>query len=272
MELFNNYEIDKLGLPCDRYYKSDFFDGNMPDYKLYVFLNDLCFNDAERAAVQEKLKKNHATALYMYAAGMVDFESETPVSVENVSKTVGMQMQQLDGVYRGKFKINGKPHKLTENLDKGEIYGDFTRKMWANASQFMNRIKTTTADLFPVIYPDDPEADVLAYFLDSNLPALSIKEQDGYTSIYCGSKYLSCDAIKEFARYAGCHIYSETDDVLYANKNYITIHAATSGNKTIRLPEKRDVVDAYDGTRIASGTDSFRVEMLKGETRMFRLA
>jgi len=271
VELFNNYEIDKIGLPCDRYYKSDFFDGNMPDYKLYVFMNDLCFNDRERAAVQAKLKKNHATALYMYASGMVDFESETPVSTDNVSKTIGMQMKSLDGVYRGKFKINGAEHALTKNLDKGQIYGDFTRKMWANASQFMNRIKTTAADLYPVIYPDDPNATVLAYFLDSKLPALAIKEQDGYTSIYYGSTHISCDEIKEFARYAGCHIYSETDDVVYANKNYITIHAASSGPKTINLPGRQEVTDVYDGSLVASDAQAFTVDMLRGETRMFRL-
>jgi hypothetical protein len=243
----------------------------MPDYKLYVFVNDLCFNDRERAAVKAKLQKNHATALYLYGAGMVDFEADNKVDVANVSKTVGMKMAQLDEVYRGKFKINGDDHLLTANLDKGEIYGDFTRKMWANASQFMNRIKTSAADLFPVIYPDDPDATVLAYFLDSKLPALAIKEQDGYTSIYCGSKHISCDMVKEFARYAGCHIYSETDDVVYANKNYVTVHAASSGVKTIHLPEKRDVVDVYDGTVAATNADTFCVDLRRGETRMFRL-
>lgn len=271
VELFNNYEIDKLGLPADRYYKSDFFDGNMPEYKLYVFLNCLCFNDREREAVQRKLRRNHATALYLYGCGMVDFEQEQRISPENVSKTVGMQMAVLDGVYRGKFKINGAAHPLTEKLDKGEIYGDFTRKMWANISQFMNRIKTCTVDLFPVVYSDDPEATVLAYFLDSKLPALSVKEQDGYTSIYCGSKYLSCEVIKEAARFAGCHIYSETDDVFYANRNYITVHAAKSGVKTITLPETRNVYDAYSGECCGKGVTSFQVPMLKGQTRMFRV-
>ena len=221
--------------------------------------------------MQRKLRKNHATALYMYGAGMVDFDGETKVSTDNVSKTVGMKIAQLDAVYRGKFKINGAAHPLTKNLDKGEIYGDFTRKMWANASQFMNRIKTTTADLFPVLYTDDPEATVLAFFLDSKLPALSVKEQEGYTSVYCGSKHLSCDVIKEVARFAGCHIYSETDDIVYANKNYITVHAAHSGTKIIRLPEKRNVVDAYDGTSYGENVDTFCVELLKGETKMFRL-
>jgi len=178
----------------------------------------------------------------------------------------------LDGVYRGKFKINGAKHPLTEKLDKGEIYGDFTRKMWANISQFMNRIKTSTVDLFPVVYPDDPDATVLAYFLDSKVPALSVKEQEGYTSIYCGSKYLSCDVIKEAARFAGCHIYSETDDVFYANRNFITLHAAKSGVKTITLPQVRDVYDVYTGECCGKAVTSFSVSMLKGQTRMFRLA
>lgn len=271
VELFNNYEIDKLGLPADRYYKTDLADENMPDYSLYVFLNCLTFTQQQRQAMQQKLRRNHATALFLYAAGMVDFEREERISPKNVERTVGMRMAVRDGVYRGKFKINGAEHPLTDNLDKGQIYGDFTRKMWANISQFMNRIKTSTVDLYPVVYPDDPDATVLARFLDSGLPALAVKEQQGYTSIYCGSKYLSCDVIREAARYAGCHIYSETDDVLYANQNYLTVHAASTGVKTIRLPKKCTVTEVYENQCYGRDTDSFQVSLVKGQTVMFRL-
>lgn len=271
VELFNNYEIDKIGAPSDRYFKKDFLDSSMPDYKLYVFMNTLCSTEAERNAIHSKLKRNGATALFMYGSGVVDFDKEKKWDCSNMEALTGFHMEMLPGVYQGKFKINTTNHPMTEALDRGEIYGDFTRKMWANASSFIGRVKTSEAWLYPLIYVEDPEALNLAYFLDSGKPALSVKEMDGYCSIYCGSKYLSCDVVKEVARFAGCHIYSETDDVFYANAHYVTIHAARSGHKTISLPRRCDVVDAYDGVVYGHQTQKVEMDLLKGETKMLRL-
>ena len=100
---------------------------------------------------------------------------------------------------------------------------------------------------------------------------LTLKEQDGFTSIYCGTKYLSCDVIKEIARFAGCHIYSETEDVFYANRNYITIHASEGGLKTIKLPGKYDIYDVYDEKFAVKESEEIQIEMYKGETRMFEI-
>lgn len=271
IELFNNYEIDKIGAPSDRYFKSDFLNAAMPDYKLYVFLNVLCTNEAERAAIHSKLRKNNATALFMYGSGIVDFEKNKKWSVSNMEALTGFEMSMLPGVYQGKFKINGVQHPVTERLDRGEIYGDFSRKMWANASSFVGRVKTSAAWLYPLLFVNDQQAQTLGYFLDSGEPALSVKEMDGFQSVYCGSKYLSCEVIKEVARFAGCHIYSETDDVLYANSNFITIHAAQSGHKMISLPKPCDVVDAYDGTIYGSCVNSVELDLIKGETKMLKL-
>lgn len=271
VELFNNYEIDKIGLPYDRYFKSDFFDENMPDYKLYVFLNSLCLNESERAAIKEKLKKNNAVALFMYGCGVVDFGVENKFSEKHTEKITNIKMKMENAVFRGKFKINGEEHAITKNLDKGEIYGDFKRKMWANASSYMSRIKTSEVNLYPLIYTDDEESKVLAYFLDSKKPALTLKEQEGYTSVYCGSKYLSCDVLKEIARYAKCHIYSETDDIIYANRYYVTIHASSSGKKIIKLPAQYDTYEVYEEKYYGKNTETIEVDLLKGETRMYRL-
>lgn len=271
VELFNNYEIDKIGAPADRYFKRDLMDEKMPDYKMYVLMNTLCFNDRERIALHHKLKKNHATALFLYASGVVDFEAETKWDVRHMEVLTGIRMGMDPGVYRGKFKINGTPHAITARLDRGEIYGDFKRKMWANASSFMSRIKTSEVNLYPLIYADDPQALVLSYFLDSKKPALVLKEQKDFNALYCGSKYVGFDVIREIARYAGCHIYIETEDVLYANAHYVTIHASSTGEKLIRLPGRYSVEEVYEETSYGENCDEISFSMLKGDTKMFRL-
>jgi len=144
--------------------------------------------------------------------------------------------------------------------------------MWANASTYLPHIKASEVNLYPLIYTDDDNSKVLAYFLDSKKPALTSKEQDGYTLIYCGSKYLSCDVIKEIARFDGCHIYSETDDVIYANRSYITIHAAASGQKVIKFPSRCNVYEVYEEKNYGEGVDKIEFELSKGENMMFRIS
>lgn len=269
-ELFTNYEIDKIGAPYAKHFKKDFLLDNMPEYKLYVFFNSLCSTAEERRIIKEKLRKNGASALFMYGSGIVDFEGEKVFSVENMKKLTGIDIAMDEGCYRGKFKVN-KGHPVTERLDPGEIYGDFTRKMWANFASFMGRIKLSEVNIYPLLYADDKDITILGTFCDSGKPALVYKESEGFGSFYCGSKYLSCDIIKEIARFAGCHIYSETDDVLYTGRNYITIHASETGKKKIIFREECTPYEVYENKVYGENITSLEFELIKGETKMFEL-
>ena len=60
--------------------------------------------------------------------------------------------------------------------------------------------------LYPYFYTDDPDAVVTGYFLQDKVPAFTIKEQDGRSSMYCGTRLLTRDVFREIAKSAGCHI------------------------------------------------------------------
>ena len=266
VELLRNYETDVIGAPYDRYYHTDL--DLAPDYKLYIFVNCYYLNNEQRAQIKRKLKKNGATALFLWASGVINPDAECIQGAANVSDLVGMKIKEEDAVRYGKFKITGEG--FTERLDRGTIYGDITRRMWANASSYTARVRSSKVFLTPAYTADDKDAQNLGYFLDTGNPALSVKKCDGYTSIYCGSKYISADVLREIARFAGCHIYEETGDVIYANRQYLTHHAASSGKKVLTLPSKRRVTDAYTGEDFGV-TEKIELDVLRGETRMFRL-
>ena len=98
-----------------------------------------------------------------------------------------------------------------------------------------------------------------------------MKENNGYTAIYYGAKYISADIVRELARFASCHIYEETGHVLFANKNFITIHASHSGNVNIKLPQKCTAYELYEETNYSENSDVLTFDIKKGETKMFRL-
>ena len=158
VELLRNYEIDKIGAPADRYYHNDMADPAMPDYKLYIFANTLYLNDAEREAIRKKLQKNHATALFLYGSGVINPDREEIFAAANITELTGIEMQQNDDVVSGKFKFTAQGAALSAGVDRGDIHGDFKRKMWANASSYMNRIKTCRVNLYPEFYAREEDA------------------------------------------------------------------------------------------------------------------
>jgi len=105
----------------------------------------------------------------------------------------------------------------------------------------------------------------------SGLPALSIKEQDGFTSIFCGAKYLSSELLRAAADYAGCHLYCDSDDVLYANRNYVVFHSSSAGKKTLRFPGPVSPYEVYEERLYGQQVLEISFETYLGETKMFDL-
>lgn len=271
VELLRNYELDVLGAPADRYYHNDLADPGMPDYKLYIFVNTLYLTDSERRVIHEKLRKNHATALFLYGAGVINPDRDPVFSPEYMEELTGIAMAQNNDAVSGKFKFIPGGEALSAGLDRSDIHGDFKRKMWANASSYMNRIKTSRVLLYPELYARDEAALHAARLLETGHPAISVKEAGGFTSVYCASRYLGADVLRAIARFAGCHIYVDSGDILYANRRFVVIHAASGGEKTIHLPEPASAWEVYDERYYTRSASSVTLTMDKGETKMFRL-
>ncbi len=270
VELFRNYETDITGVPMDRYLHNDMADENMPDYKLYIFLNTLYLDTEERKQIQKKLAKNNATALFMYGAGVINPDKTPAFSAEHIADLTGIKAEFVDGVYSGKFKVVSQ-NPISEMLKDDVFYGDFERKMQFNASGYIGKVREMRDVLCPLLCANDDEATVAAYFPDSKKSAVSIKKCNGFTSIYCGAKHVNSDFVRAVAEFAGCHIYCATNDVLYANKNFITFHAASGGEKVIKLPHNASAFEVYEEKYYSKDSDEIRFNIKRGQTLMFEL-
>ncbi len=69
---------------------------------------------------------------------------------------------------------------------------------------------------------------------------------------------------------AGVHIYIETDDVVHVCENYIAVHAATAGLKTLCLKKRSNILPLLPET--PAFTDIIiRFDSMLYETRIFRI-
>lgn len=78
-------------------------------------------------------------------------------------------------------------------------------------------------------------------------------------------------AFREAFRAAGVHIYLETYDNFSGSESALMIHAATDGEKRVRLPTPRRVFDLNAEREIGSSVREFTLDMKRGETALFLL-
>ena len=272
IEVTRNYEISKIGAPVDEYFHNDMANPDMPSYKLYVFVNLFVLTDEERKVITDKLKKDGAVALWIYAPGVINPDANKKFSEENIKKLTGIDTVIKRERYHSKFRICESTHPMLEALDKRKLYGIFERRRYYGLGFHMHQKELLwDAYLSPIITTNDQNAFTGAYFAGSDMPAITIKEMDGWISVLYGSKIITADFIKEIARSAGCHIYSENDDVLFANKNFVTIHASSSGKKLLRFKETCSPFELYEEKYYGTNVKEIEFDMNFGETKMFYL-
>ena len=92
-----------------------------------------------------------------------------------------------------------------------------------------------------------------------------------YASVFTAAVQLPADLWRNLARYAGAHVYTETNDVIMADRSIVALHSLQSGQKRIALPGKFRVRDVITGKQVAKGVSAFTFEMKAPETRIFLL-
>lgn len=273
IEVTRNYEIAHIGAPADEYFHNDMANPDMPSYKLYVFLNTFVLTDEERKVIINKLKKDNAVALWVYAPGIINPNGRKKLCSENIKNLTGINTVVSEKIYHSKFRVNPEAHPMLKAFDKRKLYGRFDRRRYYCMCYHMNRADLSwDSYICPVIYSDDKDAVAGAKFAGSEMPAITIKEMDGWTSVLYGSKVITGDIIKEIARYVGCHIYCESDDVLYANREFITIHASSAGKKELKFQSECSPYELYENKYYGRSVKEISFDMQIGETKMFSIA
>ena len=96
--------------------------------------------------------------------------------------------------------------------------------------------------------------------------------QDGSVrSIFWGGTVLTAEFVQQIAREAGVHIYAPAGDVVYANSRFITFHAASAGEKVLKLPQICDVVDIFEHKIVARGVRELRFNAALHDSYLFAL-
>ncbi len=267
------WELGFIGAPWDPYLLTDLDNPKLRDYKLYIFLNTFRVTPAQRAAIHARLKRNHATAVWVYAPGYIGEK----LSTANMRALTGIDLAESDSAGELHVEITFFDHPYSKALPKGFAYGTDVNveniKRWYDHQVYLKdpRDPSLRRDLpgfriSPRFWSKDPKAITLGKLAGLDKPGLVVKQQDGWTSVYSSAPILPAALIRNIAQAAGCHIYSHANDVVYANRNSLVIYAPAGGTRTVRLPARTSVTNLLDKTVVATEAQEFQLTLEPNST------
>lgn len=216
-------------------------------YKLLIFPFSFLCEPATRAEVHRRVEAG-ATALFLYAAGIVDGET---ASLANMERLLGM-------------KVRVEPSQpLVATLDEAiaRRYG---------IAEGNRQIGNPKTGFFRYVI-DDPRATPLAHYADGAVAAAMVPRGRGRI-ILSAVPAASPALYKLAAKLAGVHLYSDTDDALYASGEFLVIHTRTAGTKRLRFPRVvPQVTDVFSGETLATEGPQLRVSMAARRTYAYCL-
>lgn len=269
LDFYRTSDLGRIGAPVDYYFHNDLARDDMPDYKLYIMLHQYCLTEEEREIIFRKARKNNAVVLWLYAPGFIQPDAETKMDTANIEKTVGMKICREEGTQLPHFFVDPAAHPSVSGARASRRYGVLGSNVHKNLKMAPTILQPDY--LSPAFSIDDPEAVVLGRSCATGKPMLALKQQHGFTSIYCTAQVISSDLIASLAQYAGCHLFLQGDDVLYANESFVAIHASSDGVKQIRFKSPCSPFEVYEKRSYGELVDHIEVEMQRGETLMWYL-
>ena len=267
-ELYRTLELPRIGASVDYYYQKDLGLDVMPDYKLYIFMNCFSLSDSDREAIDKKIKKKGATALFLYAQGFINPDKDKRLSAENIEELTGIRVAQREEAVLTGFRLE-KGYAQKTGYDERKVYGYIDRMPMPGCSLIFAAQQPYA---YPFFVPTDDEVDVLARFAIGGEPSLVRKETGGFTSIFSGTYWLSSEIVRAIAKDAGCHIYEEEGDYVFANESLLTIHAKSGGTKTLKLKKACSPFEVYEERSYGENVREITFDMKIGETKMFAIS
>jgi hypothetical protein len=241
--------IVRMGAPVEVILLSDLLEGNVHDYKFYFFANTVHFSAADRQKVKQIVRRDGKLALWVYAPGFADED----LSEEHCADLTGIRLRMTPRQWSAHIYVSNFDHPVTRNLPTSTFWG-------------------TDMRLGPLFTVDDPNVTTLGTVVINQgrcEPGFVLRQDKGWTSAYSAAPNIPPGVLRELARFAGVHIYSESEDVMYADRNFVALHTVRAGEKTVHLPHPADVWEVYSERQLARNTNTFTDTMQAGATHLY---
>lgn len=204
--------LARMGAPYDLYSLNDVTRVDMSRYKLVIFLDAFSLTPAQRDCINRTVKRDGRSVLFV---GPADYIDENGVSLARTSALAEMNIALLPN---GENKV----HAFDSSYGYARIY-----------------------DLTP--YVDDPTATCLGRFAASRMCALARKERPDCTVYFSALGNLNDTVLRQIARTAGVHIYTENGVPVFANSGIAGVYNTRNEFTVLTLPKDGTFTELFSG-------------------------
>lgn len=261
------------GVPYRIFLLSDLERDNFPPYKVFLFPNLFKVDDAVEDLLQRKVLRDGNLAIFGPATGITDGRILTAAPA---SRLLGVPMELHPRTTVRHVIVQDAGHPITQELPASHMFGDslpygptLAPGEWAveqngatplghaNLCWFIHR-----TGLFLKEFGGGPAGN--------GQPGA--RGDGDYGVVWSVAMPLPANLLRACARYAGCNIWCEEDDVIYASDSLVALHSVKAGARTIRLPRACRVTDAVTDLPVGDGAiREISLRITPPETRIFRL-
>jgi hypothetical protein len=248
--------LSHCGIPYRIYLFSDLEKENMPDYRCYLFPNLFQLDEKRMNILQRKVFRDGRMSIFGPSTGITDGKN---LSGEWASRVLGVKME-LDRKQTPRRVIVNGCHPIVKNIPASMVYGD-------------------SLSYGPILIPERDAVEnaggielgkaTVHWFI--NKPGLFAKDHGTHKIAWSVAVPLPGSLLRELARFGGCHVWCEEDDVVFASGSIASIHTAKAGKRILKLPSAFNVKDLMTGEDLGSGLHEITMEMSSPETRVFQL-
>ena len=258
--------LARCGVPFRVYLLDDLTHENFPDHRVFYFPNLYRVSNARLELLRSHVFRDGNVVVWGPGSGISDGRT---IDAEHAERLTGFGFETHDANYQRRVQITRYDHPITQRLDAGTVIG-------------------SSIAYGPMLYPTTGTRLGLALSKRGDDTAgLSVRQvgrgargaHDGqarlgrgdYASVFSTTAPLPAELWRGIARYAGAHVYTNSNDVLLADNRVVALHGLKSGERRINLPGTYAVQDLVTGATIAEKTDKIEFTLDGPQTRVFRL-
>jgi hypothetical protein len=221
--------------------------------------------------IDERLRRRGAVLVWMFAPGLFNPDKKPELSAAHIKSLLGFALASQTGA---QFKMNMKLTDAGAQYFSGfapqRIFGSFERPEWVLdkatggiKQQFPREIE------LPQRFQGVEGGEVLARFEDGGQPSIVKRQTASATDIWIGSVMAPADLLRNIARRAGCHLFCDGDEIIYADRSFLAIHTREKGGRTFDLRRKADVIEVFSGDVLGRGVTRFKDTIDAYRTRLY---
>ena len=121
----------------------------------------------------------------------------------------------------------------------------------------------------PTFYVNE-STGILGTYEHNGRAGFAVKNINGAKSVYIGAPYIDTATLRSICKASGVHMFTQSDALLDASKNYILIVSGESGyDENVSVPAGSSVYDIRNQKILASNASTFKAQIKPYDTGFY---